>query len=312
MKLSKLAVGAALCGLTLAVAPLASAQHTYKEDVAAATLTPQGTPDAEALGWHVGCQAYSFNRYTFWEAIDKVKAMNLHYIEAYPGQTLCKEHPDAKMGPDLSPELCKETLARLKAADVKLMNFGVVGLDENEANDRKVFDFAKRMGIQTIVSQPPPDSFNLLDKLTEEYGINVALHNHPKPSIYWNPDTVLKACKGHSKRIGACCDIGHWLRSGVNPLQAVKELKGRIICFHFKDLNEFGNPKAHDVPWCTGVANVRAILAELMHQGFTGVFSAEYEYAWENSIPEISQSMLNFNTVAKNLTELRKEGKEVK
>ena len=35
---------------------------------------PQGAPNAEKLGWRLGCQAYSFNRFTFFEAIDKAIA----------------------------------------------------------------------------------------------------------------------------------------------------------------------------------------------------------------------------------------------
>jgi sugar phosphate isomerase/epimerase len=133
--------------------------------------------------------------------------------------------------------------------------------------------------------------------LTEEYGINVALHNHPKPSRYWNPDTVLKACKDHSKRIGACCDIGHWMRSGINPLEALKKLEGRIIEFHFKDLNQF-DMKAHDVPWGTGKADAKALLIEVHRQGIKPVFSVEYEYHWGHSLPEIAQSVAYFDKVA--------------
>ena len=104
------------------------------------------------------------------------------------------------------------------------------------------------MGIKTLVSEPAEDAFDTLDKLCEEYGINVAIHNHPKPSIYWDPDTVLKVCKGRSKRIGACADTGHWARSGFDPIECIKKLEGRIISFHLKDLNKKA-ADAHDVPW---------------------------------------------------------------
>lgn len=303
MNLLRIPLWVSACAVALPLAPGSFAQT--QDDEAAAIITPKGTPAAEATGWQVGCQAYSFNRFTFYEAIDKVKALNLHYIEAYPGQTLSKEKPDVKFDHNMAPELYQEVLDRLKAADVKLMNYGVVGLGTDEAEDRKVFDFAKKMGIETIVSEPPQEAFDLLDKLTEEYGINVALHNHPEPSRYWNPDTVLAACEGHSQRIGSCADTGHWLRSGVDPLEAVKKLEGRIISFHFKDLDESGNKKAHDVPWSTGVANVRAILAELQRQGFKGVFSAEYEHNWENSVPDLALSVANFDAIAADLAELQ-------
>ena len=131
-------------------------------------------------------------------------------------------------------------------------------------------------------------------------GINVAIHDHPKPSHYWNPDTVLKVCQGRSQRIGACADTGHWARSGLNPIECLKKLKGRIISFHFKDLNKLG-PDAHDVPWGTGVCDVKGMLAEIRRQKIKAVFSIEYEYNWGNALPEIAQSVAYFDKVAAEL-----------
>jgi sugar phosphate isomerase/epimerase len=165
---------------------------------------------------------------------------------------------------------------KLEKAGVKLVSYGVEVIGKNEPAARKLFDFAKVVGIETIVAEPEPDAFDLLDKLTEEYGINIAIHNHPKPSRYWSPDTVLEAVKGRSKRIGACADTGHWMRSGIEPLEAIKKLEGRIVSSHFKDLNTMGG--GHDVVWGTGKGNAKAVLAELHRQGFKGIFSIEYEH----------------------------------
>ena len=262
----------------------------------------KGAPNAEKLGWRLGCQAYTFNRFTFFEAIDKVHSLGLHWIEAYPGQKLSPEKPDVTFNHDVPREIRDEVKAKLKESGVTLVNYGVVGLPNDEAECRKVFDFAKEMGIETICSEPPEEAFDLVEKLCEEYKINVALHNHPKPSRYWNPDNVLKVVKGRSKRIGACADTGHWMRSGIDPLEAIKKLEGRIISFHFKDLNEFGVREAHDVPWGTGAGNVKAWLAEVRRQGIKNpVFSVEYEYHWENSLPEIAESVANFDKIAAEL-----------
>ena len=256
-----------------------------------------GAPHAEKLGWRLGCQAYSFNRYTFFEAVDKTASLGLHYIEAFPGQKVSKEI-DVHFGGGLSAEQRKTIKQKLADSGVKLVNFGVVGID-----GRKTFDFAKDMGIETIVSEPAERDFPKLDKLCGEYRINIAIHNHPKPRAhYWNPDTVLKATKGLSKRIGACCDTGHWSRSGLNPIACIKKLQGRIISFHFKDLNKEG-PDAHDVPWGTGVNNVKGMLTEIHRQGIKAVFSVEYEHNWENSLPEIAQSVAYFDKVAAELAE---------
>jgi len=254
-------------------------------------------------GWRLGCQAYSFNRFTFYEAVEKTASVGLGWIEAYPGQTLSQDHPDVQFGPEMSPAIRAEVKQKLTDAGIQLVNYGVTQLPNAEAACRTVFDFAEDMGIETIVSEPPEEAFDLIDRLAREYQINVAIHNHPRPSHYWNPETVLRVVEGRSKYLGACADTGHWMRSGVDPLEALRMLEGRIISLHFKDLNEFGVREAHDVPWGTGKANVEALLRELDRQNFRGVFSIEYEYHWENSVPEIQQSVDYFNEVAGELTE---------
>lgn len=253
-----------------------------------------GAPNAEKLGWRLGCQAYSFNRFTFYEAVDKVASLGLHCIEVFPGQPLSKEKPEQRTNESMSPEIRREVKQKLAGADVKMVCFGVGG------HGRQTFEFAKDMGIETLVSEPPLDAFDEIEKLCEEFQINLAIHNHPKASRYWNPETVLKVCRGRSRRIGACADTGHWMRSGLNPLQCLKKLEGRIISFHFKDLNKSGGG-AHDVPWGTGQGDVKAMLTEIHRQGVKAVFSIEYEHNWDNSLPEIAQCVEYFDKVAAEL-----------
>jgi sugar phosphate isomerase/epimerase len=221
----------------------------------------------------------------------------LKVIEAYPGQRLAADGPEGNFGTGMSPDVRKQVLSFLADHDVQLVNFGVVGLPNNEQGSRAVFEFAKDMGIETIVSEPEFEALDIIEKLADEYEIDVALHNHPRPSRYWDPQTVLKVTEGRSKRIGACADTGHWMRSDIKPVEAVRMLEGRIISWHFKDLNRYGGG-AHDVPWGTGQADVPAILRECHRQGFEGVFSVEYEHNWLESLPEIAESVKFFDKVA--------------
>ena len=56
------------------------------------------------------------------------------------------------------------------------------------------------------------------------------------------PNYVLSLVKNRDKRMGSCADTGHWVRSGIKPVDAMKILEGRIISSHLKDLNQFGEP----------------------------------------------------------------------
>ena len=181
------------------------------------------------------------------------------------------------------------------------MNYGVVQLPNDLAECRKVFDFAKTMGIETIVSEPPLDALGLVDTLCQEYGVSMAIHNHPAPSIYWNPDTVVTACEGRSTHIGACADTGHWVRSGIDPLQALNKLEGRIISLHIKDVDREA-PDADDVPWGEGVGIIRALLEEVGRQGIQPVFSIEYEkHSEEDPLPEVAKCVDYFRQVCAEL-----------
>ncbi|RJP23045.1 MAG: sugar phosphate isomerase/epimerase [Candidatus Omnitrophota bacterium] len=249
-------------------------------------------PELCVGGFMIGPQAYSFNRYSFFEAVEKAKEVGCNVIEAYPGQRL---NPEDKTGFDhnASPSVWAKALMKLEATGVRLVNYGVVGLGNDEAEARKVFDFAKIMGIPTITSEPQENSFDLLEKLVKEYNIKLAIHNHPKRADnpgykYWDPNFVLECVKGRDPRVGACADTGHWIRSDVKPIEALKILEGRIVSSHLKDLNQFA-PDAHDVPFGKGVADIKACLDELKRQGFSGNISIEYEYNWTTSVPEIKE-----------------------
>lgn len=256
---------------------------------------------AENLGWRLGMQAYTFNSQTFFEAVDQNKELGLKVIEAFPGQKLSKDG-DVKVDVNMPADAKKKMLDKLKEADVKLVNFGVTGADSPEAW-RKLFEFAREMGIETIVSEPAEKDFDLLDKLVEEFQINIAIHNHPKPSPYWSPESVLKVIQGRSKRIGACADTGHFRRSGLDPLESLKKLEGHIISLHFKDLDQDEKAKEaedrewHDTPWGTGQSDAWALLGELKRQNFRGTFAIEYEYHWNKAMPELAKCVQYFNLV---------------
>ncbi len=237
---------------------------------------------AEAIGWRLAVQAYTFRGVTFSETVDKAASIGIKYIEVYPGQKFSPDKPTVKTDHGMTDEQIAEMRKKAESAGVKIVNYGVVGLGKDEAANRRVFDFAKKVGLETIVSEPSADALPGIDKLCQEYGISVAFHNHPKPSPYWDPDIVVKACEGLSKRMGSDADTGHWMRSGLNPLDCLKKLRGRIISLHFKDLNKMGpapkgEPGPKDVPWGAGVGNARGMLQEIYDQGFKGVFSIEYE-----------------------------------
>ena len=231
-------------------------------------------------------QCWTYRRFTFSESLQKIKALGIKYVEAYPGQKLTPDNADWKFDHNMAEEQMNMAKKWLDQAGLKLVNYGVVGFENNEASMRKVFEFAEKMGIETIVTEPQDDDYSLIEKMVKEFDINIAIHNHPTPSKYSQPQTVLDHVKGLDSRIGADADIGHWTRTGVKPTDGLKLLKGRIIGVHLKDLNEFGVKSAHDVPYGQGKSQIRDVLAELTLQNYNGFLSIEYEYDKNVLTPE--------------------------
>ncbi len=287
-------------------------------------IIAQKTP--ESLGWKLGVQTYSFRLFTFEEALNKADSIGIKYVQAYPGQkigggiegTMDYHMPAAKRD---------SVLALLKRKGIAIVSYGVV-TPKTEEDWKHLFEFAKGMGLKQFASEPEPEYVPLVSNLADQYKINVALHNHPRPSRYWSPDTLIKYTKGYSQRLGSCADIGHWVRSGLDPVKMLKKLQGRIFELHVKDMHEQPSEEyaafllsrplpgqaaqgqgarsqapagPHDVPWGSGVSNIKMVLEELKRQGFKGPLFAEYEYNWNNNAPEIAESYKYVREVVKKM-----------
>jgi sugar phosphate isomerase/epimerase len=248
--------------------------------------------DCRTGGFALGCQAWTFKEYSVLEAIDKTAAAGGKVIEFYPGQKFSPDQPDLKFDHNATDDMIAKVKARLAQRGIRAVNYGVVGIPKDEAGARKIFEFAKKFNLYGITTESV-ESIDTIEKLVKEYDIHVGFHDHPRqpnnPDYkMWDPNYVLSVVKDRDARIGSCADVGHWVRSGLNPVDCLKILEGRVISVHLKDLNE-KSPDAHDVPDGTGVSDIPAILKELKRQNFVGNVSIEYEYNWKDSVTDVAQ-----------------------
>ncbi len=246
------------------------------------------TPNAEKLGWHIGVQLYTYRTLPLYEALDKIAALGVRHIELCFFLKLDKERPSLQTNENLSAEVRKELKDKLAERGMFLSTF-YADLDANADKAKKIFEFCKEMSTGTIVAHnPPAEAFDVIEKLCEEYKVNVAIHNHPwaenlkypwaeKGYKYWKPENVLAVCKDRSKRIGACCDPSHWVRFGFDPVECLKQMESRIVSFHLQDAAEMNNLKAKEAILGEGKANCRELLKELRRQGYKGIMAIEYE-----------------------------------
>lgn len=251
---------------------------------------------AKGPKWKMACQAYTFNRFALSEALEKMDSLNIRYVELYPGQKMLPG--DDRTTYFTMPESQIEELkALLKKHNIEAISYGVVTPD-NEADWIKVFEFAQKMGIGTIVSEPAEEHLSIVDGLCQKYKIRLAIHNHPDPSRYWDPEIVAKALEGRSKYMGACTDLGHWTRSGLDATESLRKLEGRIIEIHMKDVNKT-DKTGHAVIWGEGIINWDSVFAELRRQKFDGPFVIEHEHNWDNPVPDVRKSLTFFDSKVK-------------
>jgi L-ribulose-5-phosphate 3-epimerase len=244
--------------------------------------------------WKFGVALWTFHTFDFPDALAKVDSADLTYIEP---NTFHKAGPELKdsLILQLSPAGIDKLKALIRQKGLKAESIYIVG-DSTLESWKKQFDIAKQFGVKFVTAEPPVNMWDSIDSLAGTYGIKVAIHEHWKGmSHYWDPDSVLLAIKGHPN-FGACADLGHWPKSGIDPVAAVKKLSGHIIGVHLKDIAAFNNPKLKDVPVGTGIVDFPAIFQELKKQRFAGPLYIERDAEDQPSnLPSVIQTAKYYN-----------------
>jgi sugar phosphate isomerase/epimerase len=144
------------------------------------------------------------------------------------------------------------------------------------------------MRMSNISADPNPDSFDSLDKLVEEYGTTVAIHDHGPGHRYGKISQIWNAVKDHNPKIGLCNDTGHFIRAGEDPLEACEKFKDRLFAVHLKDFKQKGNDW-EDCILGDGKLQLRPLLKWLLDHNFEG--GAFIEYEGPKPVPVTQQCM---------------------
>jgi sugar phosphate isomerase/epimerase len=263
------------------------------------TVSSQNSSDSTATvdpakDWQLGVALWTFHTVNFPLSLDKVDSVGLKYIEP---NTFHKTGPELKdsMILQLSPSGIDKLKSMMAQKGLTCESIYIVG-DSTIGSWKKQFDIAKQLGVRFVTTEPPLNMWDSIDSLAGVYGMKVAIHEHWRGfSHYWNPDTTLMALKGHPN-FGVCADLGHWPKSGVNPLDAVKKLHGHILALHLKDIGAYNNTKLLDVRVGTGVVDFPAIFKELKSQGFKGPIYIERDSTEVGgNVPSVKEEIKYYN-----------------
>src|SRR5688572_140180 len=106
-------------------------------------------------GFAIGCQAYTFNRFSVFEAIERTEAAagSDRVIEFYPGQIVAKDEPNVKWSPHSTDDIIQRVKEQLARHKVRAVNYGVVGIPKDEAGARKIFEFARKLELYGVTTE---------------------------------------------------------------------------------------------------------------------------------------------------------------
>lgn len=188
------------------------------------------------LKWKVGAPAEAFQGLSFLEAAVRLDAIGMAYIEGSNTQWVSPEIRK-NLDHNLAAEEVTAIRNRLRRMHVDMVAYHVDSIGPDDATRRKVFQFAKSMGAEMVISAVPPTSLPAIDKLAGEIGINFAIENRGRKDTpaYWDPKRLLGALQGLSSRIGVRADVGTWIHEGIQPQEAVAQLKERMMAVHLSD-----------------------------------------------------------------------------
>lgn len=251
--------------------------------VSLAGMTRLASPifaEAAKTKLRLGVQLYSFRKFSIDDALKHSKELGFEQVEFYSGM----------LPTNATSETISEVTQKVKANGLTISAHGVNKLTKNAEANRKLFEFAKALGIRTLTVDPDPDSFDNVNALVKEFDIRVGIHNHGPKHRYNKAVDVLKAIEGRDERIGACADLGHFIRSGERPADVIRLLKGRLYGVHLKDFAEMQD-KSEGVILGKGHLNCAEVFDALNQVCFPadGALSLEYEEHPDNPIEDIRQ-----------------------
>jgi inosose dehydratase len=258
----------------LALAPLVSQSAQSQE------RSPYGP-------FKMGIQSYSLRAFNVDQALQHSKNLGLTYWEAF----------GAHVPLTTDPAEVRAIRQQLDAAGVRLLAHGVSGFGGDRAANRRVFESAKMLGIETVSADPAPEALDHLDDLVEEFQINIAIHNHGPGHRYDTLADVVKAVEGRHPRLGASVDTGHFLRSREDPVKVIEALGNRVHGVHLKDVRD---ARVFTILG-DGDLDVPGVLRALRAIDYDQILALEYEENPEDPICDIRECLAVVRAAVKTL-----------
>jgi sugar phosphate isomerase/epimerase len=229
----------------------------------------------------LGVASYSLRNFDRTTAIAMVKQLNTRYVN------IKEFHLPIRS----SPEQIAAGRKEFEDAGLVILGGGNIPFqNDDDADIRHKFEYAKLAGMPLMVCAPTAQTLPKLEKYVKEYDIKIAIHNHGKTDKHFpSPQSVLKAVNEMDPRCGLCIDVGHTAEIGIDPVESIREAGARLHDLHIKDLSDLSDAETQ-VPVGEGKMPVAAIFKQLIRMGYHGGVMLEYEADETNPLPGMARS----------------------
>jgi sugar phosphate isomerase/epimerase len=241
-------------------------------------IRPARAAAPKYAGFRMGMQTYTFRNFPVDQALQMIHDLDVPTVELF----------EAHFPSRSTPEQITAMKDRTKGLGITMLAHGVNPFTKDHEANRRWFEFAKAAGIRNLSGDPTEDSFDSLDKLVAEYDIRIAIHNHGPGARYDKVADVLNAVKGRHPNIGACADLGHYIRSAEDPVRVINLLEGRLFGIHLKDFAT-QTADAKGVILGQGHLDIPAVFKALKKVNFPpdACIALEYEEHPENPLEDV-------------------------
>ena len=228
----------------------------------------------------LGLASYTFREFNLDTALAMARRLGLDRIAL----------KDVHLPLDSSDEVIRTTVSKIRAAGFALYGCGVVYM-ANEAEVDRAFAYAKAGGMGVIIGVPDHGLLRRAEQRVRESGIALAIHNHgPGDLRYPTPASILDRITGLDPRIGVCLDVGHCLRSGIDPSKAAAACGRRLLDVHMKDVTA-STKDGTSVEVGRGVVDVPQLLRALIAMDYGGTAAFEYEKDGQDPLAGLAESV---------------------
>jgi type 1 glutamine amidotransferase/sugar phosphate isomerase/epimerase len=216
------------------------------------------------FGWHVGIPTGAFRQLTFSEALAKADTLGVTGVEAGSSQRLSPEIPK-NLDYHLQQGERAAVLRRLRELNQTIFAYRIDNIASDESSQRQVFEFAKAINVPMIIASAEPEAAASLDKLANEFAINVALDSRKDPA------RVLSALAGRSQRMGVAADLGGWMQEGIKPVDGLALVKDKLMAVDVRDRSAVGR-RGKDVILGNGAGGLPDFFLAAFHAGLKPLF----------------------------------------